>query len=387
MRTAKYHDYGALKVVFLFIILVILGLFVYNQILKPAFFHTADEDAWVVEEPTCEADGRRYKICTDKNCGKEFDIEVIPALGHSIDNKEIVTKEPTCTEDGAAYKACKNCGMNMQNVPKPAFGHDYGAVTVENKVEHTSTQGASYENVKYCKTCNHRELVEKVEENHETYFTIIPDVEPTCYATGTGYPATFCKTCDKYLEISDTTVSIDTLPHKFVWNVVYNNGEFSISSGVCTEEVCGHIYDSTADVGYTVRAELDKKSSIKPTCISGLNVYNITVCSRYGETFEVPQISVIVDPTEEHYILTKTGEKVALSTLVNYDVYGRPYYNYSTGLFNLVFPTDRQEGQTYEEYFATAWDENGFGTGTFVCTNKVGDEFHHVQVTLFNDKA
>ena len=386
MRTAKYHDFGALKVAFLFIILVILGLFVYNQFLKPAFFHTADEDAWVVEEPTCEADGRRYKICTDENCGKEFDIEVIPALGHDEAKNATVTKDPTCTEDGAGYKACTRCDKVLETITITALGHTEGKVQAENRKEHDkSTQGVSYDNVVRCTVCNEIISSKKVDEPHVTEIKMIVEIEPTCYAEGSGHLATFCKDCNDYIYIDEALSSIDTAPHTFEMNVIYKNGEFLIASGCCTVEECGHEYDVAVDNGYTLDAKLNTVDSIPSTCISGLNVYNVDVL-YLGKKVSQTVVSHEVPATEEHYILTSDGTKVALSTFVNYDGYGRPYYNYSTGLFALVLP-ERQEGQSYDEYIASAWDENGFGTGTFICTNEVGDEFHHVQVTIYNDKA
>lgn len=386
MRTAKYHDFGALKAIVLLVALVILGLFVYNQYLKPAFFHTADEDAWVVEEPTCEADGRRYKICTDENCGKEFDIEVIPALGHDVQKNATVTKDATCTEEGSGYKACTRCDKVFETITYPALGHTEAKPVSENEKEHTSTQGASFEKVTYCSVCNDELSREKVDVPHETQTLIIPEVEPTCHTEGSGYLATFCVTCNKNIDVATEPVSIDTTPHTYAWSIIYIKGEFKISSGVCTVEECGHEYDPETDGGYTLNPVLNEEASIKPTCLSGLNVYDVYVL-YLGKAAGQAVVSYEVPAIEEHYILTSDGSKVALSTLVNYDKStGRPYYNYSTGLFALVLP-ERQEGQSYEEYIASAWDENGFGTGTFICTNEVGDEFHHVQVTIYNDKA
>ena len=50
MRTAKYHDYTVLRIV-LFIILVILGLFIYNQFIKAPLEHTAPDNAWITLTP------------------------------------------------------------------------------------------------------------------------------------------------------------------------------------------------------------------------------------------------------------------------------------------------------------------------------------------------
>ena len=376
MRTAKYHDFGALKVLFLFIILVILGLFVYNQFIKPAFFHTAPDDAWVIEEADCENDGVKYKICTD--CGKEFDHEVIPALGHKAGD-EIVTKEPTCTDEGTGHIDCKNCGEVLENVTHPALGHTESAKVVENQKEHTSTQGASYENVIYCSVCNEELDREKVDVPHETIVKIIPEVEPTCHTEGSGYVAIFCNTCDKFIEIASETSSIDTAPHDYAWSVIYSNGQFKISSATCTVEECGHVYDPTLDEGYSLAPTYNKEASIKPTCVAGLDVYNVDIL-HLGKKVAETVVTVEVPATEHHHIVTENGI-IDITELVHYDATGRPYYNYSTGLFSLVY--QRLEGQTISEAMAAAWDENGFATGTFKCP-KCGQ---HVAVTIYNDKA
>ena len=121
MRTAKYHDYTLLRIV-LFIILIVLGIFIYMNFIKAPLEHVAADDAWVtVEEATCTEDGTKCKVCTD--CGEKFDFTTIPATGHSIDNKEIITKQPDCVNTGMSYKACKDCGEKMEFITIPAIGH------------------------------------------------------------------------------------------------------------------------------------------------------------------------------------------------------------------------------------------------------------------------
>ena len=131
MRTAKYYDYTVLRII-LFIILVIVGLFLYFKFVKSPCDHVPTSDGWIVSDPTCTEDGYRYKVCAE--CGEQFDNQTIDALGHKPTEavKENETAA-TCTAEGAYDNVvyCQNCQteLSRETISVPMTEHTYGEWT------------------------------------------------------------------------------------------------------------------------------------------------------------------------------------------------------------------------------------------------------------------
>ncbi len=67
------------------------------------------------EEPNCEYDGFKMRICTV--CGEEDEL-ILPALGHTPD--EYLRYEPTCLRGGSVSQSCTRCGeiLYFETLPK-----------------------------------------------------------------------------------------------------------------------------------------------------------------------------------------------------------------------------------------------------------------------------
>lgn len=80
-------------------------------------------DKEIVEEATCEAEGKKIEICT--RCKEERD-SVIGKKEHDLrlDLNNPKNKNATCEKAGLEVKICKVCGTEVENVT-PALGHDF----------------------------------------------------------------------------------------------------------------------------------------------------------------------------------------------------------------------------------------------------------------------
>lgn len=307
MRTAKYHDYGVLKIALLFIVLVILGLFIYNQFIKQPDPHVADEDAWVIEKPaTCTEDGSKYKVCTE--CDEPFDYTVIPATGHT-----------------------------------------YMAPQKENETAHTETTGDFYVNVYKCKNCEHtkqetvyvkHEKVSEIIETNENY------VEPTCTEEGSYELVRTCKDCG--FEISRETKKIEALGHDYEWEFLYINGVFMMK-GTCDR-------DSSETVKTTGNGlKLTRDETVAPCCL----VRYFGEVTDNGKTtvktleFEAEQAHLIKYSYESRpeYI----DEYMALPEAKYDEEYGK-YYDVADvpGILHYVS-------------LENTYDDNGFAKGVYKC--------------------
>lgn len=208
MRTAKYHDYTVLRIV-LFIVLVILGLFIYLNFIKGPE-HTAPDNSWVViTKATCDSDGLKCKVCTD--CGEQFGHEVIPAKGHNA-----------------------------------------LAPQKENEKAHTTTEGGSYDKVTYCKDCGDELSREKVYINGEHKTEIVFHQEnatqPDCDTPGIYELVGVCKVCDE--ELSRELKAVDPTGHKFGWELLYDESTKKytlVGDCVACDKDSGHVEHTEAD--------------------------------------------------------------------------------------------------------------------------------------------
>ena len=79
----------------------------------------------LVEQQTCEKDGRENEICSD--CYAIVDVSFLYATGHSYVYHEY--QDPTCTEVGwYSYNTCENCDYSeFPENKQDALGHNYVA--------------------------------------------------------------------------------------------------------------------------------------------------------------------------------------------------------------------------------------------------------------------
>lgn len=358
MRSSKYHDYRVLKIA-LFIILVILGLFIYIKCTRALHEHTADQ--WTtIKEATCTEDGLEAKVCTDPECkGEQFDERVIPATGHTERNVWTTAKKATCTEQGIENKLCKDCGIVLDTRYTDVKPH---ATTTkyENVVYATCTETGSREVVVYCKDCGFEKSrdSEVIDAKGHDYIpgseTTQVAIEPTHTKEGVELNFKKCGECGE--NILQTEVNeIDPLGHEYTWEIQYSEeGEFTIIATCdCDEE--GNKYVYTEADGLT--ATLD---TAVPTCC--LKLYHLTVTLPDGTVIED---SYEVDP-DPHSVLAdvldpETNEVVdKVHTFVTNFAYQDEigYYYLYKDVKDIVY-------LNFEE---NVWDSNGFAYGGFKCS-------------------
>lgn len=343
MRTAKYHDFTGIKVALLFIVLVILGLFIYKQFIEQPPEHTPIEGWLVVTQPTCTEEGSKCKVCTD--CGERYDYEVIPATGHS-----------------------------------PL------AAQIENEKPHTDTLGESYESVVYCKDCDFEISRNTVYPNHEKVTIITTEVvtlEPTCDEQGTKEVTYKCADCD-YVSKVESDVPVAPLGHHFNWEIIYadmGDRMEPVVVGNCTANECGHVYDPRVDTGYTYTVDLTY-----PECYFGENQYVATI--RFNNEVIATATYTFWGPIKNHMVYNfVTEEYVDIMEYAKYDHNGQLYFNYyNEGIeINLIY--ERKEGQTISEAMAAAWDKNGYAEGMFKCQpTEEGGCGKWITVRIYNNK-
>lgn len=312
MRTAKYHDYTVLRIV-LFIVLVILGLFIYLNFIKAPLEHTAGDSWLVVTEPTCDTDGSKCRVCTD--CGEHFGYEIIPATGHTALAPE-----------------------------------------KQNEKAHTTTSGGSYDSVTYCKDCGVEMSREKVyvngEHTVETYTYKNNEKKADCVEHGTYELITVCLGCDEVIEFE--VVVTDPIGHNYTWELLYDESTASYTMiGDC--DVC------------------DKDgSTVTYTEANGLKVYRDTSVSsccliRYtgevkldGKTYHAKYDFV----ADKNHTVTYHPDEDSLNDGSVTALLPDPEVDWRTG--KLFYDITKVDG--IKELTDNVYDEYGFGLGSIQCT-------------------
>ena len=348
MRSSKYHDYRVLKIA-LFIILVILGLFIYIKCIRAPLEHTAGENAWtVLDKATCTEDGLRCKICTE--CGEEFDHEVIPATGHS-EGKWIVDKKATCTEDGSKHLACKNCDVSLDNKTIPATGHSEGGWIVEQDATCTE-DGSEYLSCKNCDEKLDTKVIDKTGHSFgaEHHKEIV--VDSTHTKPGTYTALITCTKC-KYETKIEVVDGVEPKGHSYSWELKYNEetGEFTME-GTCDCDEEGNVVVLSGADGLTVTLD-----TTVPSCCRKLYIGTVIID---GET-----ITKTIELEPDSHSIKIEAIDAATGDLVTLYYHIEKYAKY-----------DEQYGEYYDKDIegiiflnleGNEWDENGFALGAYKC--------------------
>lgn len=357
MRSTKYHDYRVLKIA-LFIILVILGLFIYIKCTRALHEHTATQ--WTtITEATCTEDGLEAKICTDPECeGARFDERIIPATGHTESNKWTTVKNATCTEQGVETKLCKDCGLVLDTRYTDILEHNT-AVRYENVDPATCTENGSRDVVTYCKDCGHvtGSDIETLPATGHSYIagseTYDVSVAPTHTQGGVELIFKDCSNCGE--TILQTEVNeLDPLGHSYTWEIKGSEaGEFTIEITCdCDEDGNYFLYDETNGLTATLDTTV-------PSCCRKL--YNLTVTLPDG-TVITDEIEVEPDPHSVWAeVLDPETSEVVDHVYAHITKYAKEddkgYYYIYKDVKDVVF-------LNYEE---NTWDANGFAYGTYKC--------------------
>ena len=363
MRSSKYHDYRVLKIA-LFIILVILGLFIYIKCTRALHEHTAPANQWtVLKEATCTENGLKCKICTD-DCGEEFDHEVIPATGHTESKKWTTVKSATCTEQGRENLLCADCGEVLDTRFTDKIAHNK-TTKYEIIEEATCTESGSKYEIVYCKVCTfeHSKIVVSIAPKGHSYGAVIDTqiTEPT--HTEIGYKIDFSQ-CSGCGETHPTDVEeIAPIGHTYTWELKYSeSGEFTMA-GTCDCDEIGNEVIKSASNGLVIETDG------VPNCCIHRYIGKITVD---GEEI-VREIILENEPHKIHRVEIANGldgEKYAYVPITDFasqDEYGDYYDITNEELKGYIF-------RYVDADNSNEWDENGFALGIFECAQCIDME-------------
>ncbi len=424
MRSTKYHDYRVLKIA-LFIILVILGLFIYIKCTRALHEHTATQ--WTtITEATCTEDGLEVMICTDPECeGLKFEERVIPKKDHNP-GRLVVAEKPTCTEKGVMFNFCQDCGYRFEDKTEPIdeLGHN---MVIDKAKESTCTATGLTEG-EHCTRCDYKVAQETVPANgHKTadYTTI---KEPTC--TVEGLKVKYCTVCNAYLE--ETEEAIAVVPHPYVilddTMVVTNQPTCTqfgdaTATAECTEcgdtikvvlndavEPTGHNYtkwelkydsetgeftmigtcdcDEEGNVVYKTHADgVVVTSEPIPNCCADKYKATVTFKDAYGNTHEA--IAYVELETKAHKIIKM--EVVDGNELKTVYVPISEFQEDPDPVYGVYYDISTENLYSYVS-IENEWDENGFAKGVFKCVlcedmhcPECNGEYWYV-VTVYNSK-
>lgn len=138
--------------------------------------------------PTCIKTGVNYYKCSRCSASKQ---DTVAALGHTVnENDKTVINEATCEEDGKAVSVCTVCAQQFEYV-LPAEGHDYVDIAVdltnENKPGHSLVTPT-------CSVCGTTKAsFVRHDEWIDGYYTNSPGIPSTCNVQ--GYTVDTCTIC------------------------------------------------------------------------------------------------------------------------------------------------------------------------------------------------
>lgn len=226
-----------------------------EEVIKATGSHTLTKHDAV--NATCTKDGaKEYYECSV--CGKFFaDAEgkteiaadklaetiKITAKGHSYGDYIVV--EPTCSADGYKYKVCSVCSEKTENEPtgKTKLNHVGGVHTLV-KINKSATCKAEGEGVYKCSLCGDL-FTKAIPVDPEAHTAVWSTIAATCTAAGSRTKK--CDLCGKVLD----TAEIPALGHayKITTSTELQDGKIvTITTHTCTRKGCGYSYSDPAQV-------------------------------------------------------------------------------------------------------------------------------------------
>ena len=235
--------------------------------------------SWMLaNEPTCTEDGSKERICSA--CGNK-EIEIIPATGHNYDNWTIIA-EPTCTEDGLKERICSNCG-DKETEKIDVLGHNWDEGNVTTQPTCTEEGVRTF----ICSRCKgtRTESVSALGHDFATVFTV--DIEATCTEEGAKSRHCTNANCDAKTDVTP----IPKIDHTYsVWTIIT---EATCTTDGSKEKVCTVCGDKATEtipaIGHNYAEEftVDKE----PTCTEKGSKSRHCINANCEDKTEVTEIS------------------------------------------------------------------------------------------------
>ena len=228
--------------------------------------HIHSYGSWMISvQPTCTANGLKYKICS--GCGDRVE-EAVISNGHSYSHTVTL---PTCTDQGYTTHACSVCGDTYIDSYVAENGHAMGEWSTVSEATCIET-GLKKQS---CKNCSYyvTETVGVTEHPFSNEWTI--DKKADC--TNAGSKSRHCTYCSAVTDV----IEIQPDGHSHVPSVTLpdcNNGGYTTYTCHCGDTYIG---DRTSALGHSF-GEWSEVSS--PDCEnSGIEVRACSVC-EFEET-------------------------------------------------------------------------------------------------------
>ncbi len=229
---------------------------------------------WITRvDPTCEADGEAYRICTV--CGDDEEIKVIPA--HSATWHEYDRDEPTCLREGTRYVVCTKCNTNGTEVIPVSEEHSWLEKTEEYVAPTCTEEG---QRVFVCRWHTDTEKTDILPTTKHTFENYVSNNDAKCGVDGTKTAK--CENCDAEDTVADIGSALKHTESKWI-----------ITSGDCGEE--NSVVTAYKNCVYCKEVMIPETTfsagthpnrlvvTVEPTCIK--NGYVADMCTDCGYTW------------------------------------------------------------------------------------------------------
>ncbi len=318
-----------------------------TEVQTPQQKHVVNLKWQIVEEATCQKEGKAVRVCKFEDCGAIIDEQSIAKTGHSgewtyFPNEKYPTGK-SCYDPVNKERYCEVCGAYEAKTENPPGAHSYVKVTVEPSC---FKDGEEYERCTHCGTTKNEKILTQYGK-HNVKTEIIPS---TC--TVQGEEKDFCIRCDEVFDsvklplaehefdnrfkkqkvaetctedgVSTVTCSVCGLQEDIAWPEATGHdapdGWELLSEPSCTEEgsekgfclTCNkEVTQPIAALGHTVSVW----TNVKPaTCKEeGLDIGYCDVCGAPDATNTIPKTEHNFDTSvtyiKEGYIACETASK------------------------------------------------------------------------------
>lgn len=237
-----------MKNLLLFLFIVLIGISI-SSCDQPDCRH--EDITSTLYAPTCSEKGYTHYYC--KDCGLEFDADLVPPNGHTFD-KEMI--DPSCESEGYTLSKCSVCGYSEKSDFVGPLGHSFSETVIEPSCE---KQGYTYAKCKNCDYYISYNFVKPLGHNCESTVT-----EPTCESE--GYTEYKCKSCS-YSYVSDY---VESFGHDWSQKVVRPTTD-DVGYTLNTCKICEREYRSD----YTYYSQLFSGAKGEGRAVAyGIDVYN-----------------------------------------------------------------------------------------------------------------